>query len=78
MSADRVLVRTLSGDLSLGTNVTSTTSTDLVAAARFQNLGSFGIAGAPWRVWADTWVGETRGGLFGSGLLPNLSWCRAC
>lgn len=75
VSADRVLVRTLSGDLSLGTDVTSTTSTDLVAAARFQNLGSFGIAGAPWRVWADTWVGETRGGLFGSGLLPNLYHC---
>jgi filamentous hemagglutinin family protein len=75
VSADRVLVRTLSGDLSLGTNVTSTTGTDLVAAARFQNLGSFGIAGAPWRVWADTWVGETRGGLSGSGPLPNLYHC---
>ncbi|MDR6853894.1 filamentous hemagglutinin N-terminal domain-containing protein [Variovorax guangxiensis] len=75
VSADRVLVRTLSGDLSLGTNVTSTTSTDLVAAARFQNLGAYTIAGAPWRVWADTWVGETRGGLFGSGLLPNLYHC---
>lgn len=75
VSADRVLVRTLSGDLSLGTNVTSTSGTDLVAAARFQNLGAYTIAGAPWRVWADTWVGETRGGLFGSGLLPNLYHC---
>ncbi|MDR6534996.1 filamentous hemagglutinin N-terminal domain-containing protein [Variovorax soli] len=75
VSADRVLVRTLSGDLSLGTGVTSTSGTDLVAAARFQNLGAYTIAGAPWRVWADTWVGETRGGLFGSGLLPNLYHC---
>lgn len=75
VSADRVLVRTLSGDLSLGTNVTSTSGAELVAAARFQNLGAYTIAGAPWRVWADTWVGETRGGLFGSGLLPNLYHC---
>jgi hypothetical protein len=73
--AGRMLVRTLSGDLSLGTNVASTGGADLVAAARFQNLGTFGIAGAPWRVWADTWVGETRGGLSGSGRLPNLYHC---
>jgi hypothetical protein len=75
VSAGRLLVRTLSGDLSLGTNVTSTGGADLVAAARFQNLGAYTLAGAPWRVWADTWVGETRGGLFGSGLLPNLYHC---
>ncbi|RST52777.1 filamentous hemagglutinin N-terminal domain-containing protein [Variovorax sp. MHTC-1] len=75
MAADTVFVRTLAGDLSLGTNVASGSGTDLVAAARFQNLGASTIAGAPWRIWADTWVGETRGGLAGSGLLPNLYHC---
>ena len=75
MAADTVFVRTLSGDLLLGTNVSSTSGTDLVAASRFQNLGAYTITGAPWRVWADTWVGETRGGLFGSGPLPNLFHC---
>lgn len=75
MAADTVFVRTLGGDLLLGTNVSSTSGTDLVAASRFQNIGGYTIAGAPWRVWADTWVGETRGGLAGSGLYPNLYHC---
>jgi len=75
MAADTVFVRTLSGDLLLGTNVSSTSGTDLVAGARLQNLGGYTIGGAPWRVWADTWVGETRGGLQGSGLYPNLYHC---
>jgi hypothetical protein len=75
MAAGTVFVRTLSGDLLLGTDVASTGGTDLVAGARFQNLGGYSITGAPWRVWADTWVGETRGGLRGSGLLPNLYRC---
>jgi hypothetical protein len=75
MAAGSARVRTLTGDLSLGTNVSTTGGADLVAAARFQNLAAYTIAGAPWRVWADTWVGETRGGLFGSGLLPNLYHC---
>lgn len=76
MAADTVFVRALTGDLALGTNVTSSSGTDLIAATgRFQNLGAFGIAGAPWRVWADTWVGESRGGTFGSGFTPNLYHC---
>ncbi|MGJ7538022.1 MULTISPECIES: filamentous hemagglutinin N-terminal domain-containing protein [unclassified Variovorax] len=75
MAAETVFVRTLSGDLLLGANVSSTSGTDLVAASRFQNTGGYTIAGAPWRVWADTWVGETRGGLAGSGLYPNLYHC---
>ncbi|WP_218511987.1 filamentous hemagglutinin N-terminal domain-containing protein [Variovorax sp. dw_308] len=75
MAADQVLVRTLTGDLVLAGNVSSTTSTDLVAAATFQNPGNFTISGAPWRVWANTWVGETRGGLAGSGPLPNYYHC---
>jgi filamentous hemagglutinin family protein len=76
LSAGTVLVRTLSGDLGLAGNVNSTTSTDLVAAGRFQNIGGAGsITGAPWRIWASTWVGETRGNVAGSGPLPNLYAC---
>jgi len=75
MAADSVFARTLGGDLSLAAGVSGTASTDLVAAARFQNPGGFGITGAVWRVWADTWVGEARGGLAGSGPLPNLYNC---
>jgi filamentous hemagglutinin family protein len=75
MAADTVFVRTLSGDLLLGANVTSGSGADLVAASRFQNLGGYTLGGAPWRVWADTWIGENRGGLRGSGLLPNLYHC---
>ncbi|MFV0672507.1 filamentous hemagglutinin N-terminal domain-containing protein [Variovorax sp. tm] len=75
MAANTVAVRTLTGDLLLGTDVSSTGGVDLVAGSRFQNTGSYGITGAPWRVWANTWVGETRGGLAGSGLYPNLYHC---
>jgi hypothetical protein len=75
LSAGMVLVRTLSGDLGLAGNVNSTTSTDLVAAARFQDAGGGSITGAAWRVWADTWIGETRGGIVGSGPLPDLYHC---
>ncbi|MDM0039695.1 filamentous hemagglutinin N-terminal domain-containing protein [Variovorax sp. J22G21] len=75
MSADTVFVRTLSQDLSLNGSVSSTSGADLVAAGRFQNLGPNTMSGAPWRIWADTWVGESRGGVAGSGLLPNLYHC---
>lgn len=75
MAADTVFVRTLSDDLILGTHVSSSSGTNLVAASRFQNAGSYTISGAPWRVWADTWVGETRGGLAGSGPMPNFYNC---
>ena len=75
MAATSVFVRTLLDDLSLGTAVSSTAGADLVAAARFQNVGGASLGGAPWRVWANTWIGETRGGLAGSGRLPNLYNC---
>ncbi|RZL65894.1 MAG: filamentous hemagglutinin N-terminal domain-containing protein [Variovorax sp.] len=75
MAATNVFVRTLLDDLSLGTAVSSTAGADLVAAARFQNVGGASLGGAPWRVWANTWIGETRGGLAGSGRLPNLYNC---
>ena len=75
MAADTVFVRTLSGDLTLDTAVISTSGADLVAASRFQNAGGGSIGGAPWRIWADTWLGESRGGIAGSGATPNLYHC---
>jgi len=75
MAADTLLVRTLSGDLLLDTAVSSVGGADLVAANTFQNPGGGSLGGAPWRVWADTWVGETRGGLAGSGAFPNYYNC---
>lgn len=75
MAANTLLVRTLSGELILDTAVNTTGGADLVAATTFQNTGRGRLGGAPWRVWADTWVGESRGGLVGSGQLPNLYHC---
>lgn len=75
MVADTLLIRTLSGELILDTSVGTANGADLVAATTFQNPGGGSLGGAPWRVWADTWVGEARGGLVGSGQLPNLYHC---
>lgn len=75
LGADRVHVQTLSQDLTLALPLSSNSGADLVAANRFQNPGAGRIDGAPWRVWADTWVGESRGGVAGSGLRPNLYGC---
>ena len=75
LSGDAVRVRTLTQDLLINTGVSALRTADLAAGARVQNLGSFGIAAANWRIWADTWVGETRGGLAGTGPLPNLYGC---
>lgn len=74
------LVQTLSGGLTLtqtvrtldpGSNIT------LVSAGNFRNVGGGLVAGAGgrWRVWADTWVGEQRGGLTPSGTSPNFYGC---
>ncbi len=72
IAADASVVRTLSDDLTLDATVSGRTA-DLVAAQRFQNPGSSAVSTTEsWRVWADTWVGESRGGMTGSGPLPNL------
>ena len=74
-------VRTLSGDLTLGQNVTTSgagSRIDLVSAGIFNNAGSGTLtpgAGGSWRVWADTWVGETRGGLNPGNPQPNFYGC---
>ena len=60
-----VLVRTATGDLILGADV-SGTGVDLVAAETFQNPGSAVVSASDgWRIWARTWEGEDRGGLAG-------------
>jgi len=68
-------VRNLQGDLTLNAGVTAT-NIDLVTAGRLQNVaGASLVASGDWRVWANTWEGETRGGLAGDGNLPNLYGC---
>src|SRR5690606_20371427 len=65
----------LDGDLTLNADV-SGTNIDLVTAGRLQNPAGASLAASDdWRVWANTWEGETRGGLAGSGDLPNLYGC---
>lgn len=75
LSARTLRVQTMSGDLMLAQPMSSSAGADLVAAGRFQNPGGGSASGAPWRVWASTWQGETRGGMAGSGALPNLYNC---
>lgn len=75
LSAGSLLVQTLSDDLTLSMPLTSSAGADLVAAGLFQNPGAGSAGGAPWRVWASTWAGESRGGMSGSGALPNLYNC---
>ena len=70
-----VFVQNLAGDMLLNAGV-SGTNIDLVTANTLQNLaGASLVASGDWRVWAHTWVGETRGGLAGDGNLPNLYGC---
>ena len=70
-----VFVRNLAGDMTLNAGV-SGVNIDLVTANTLQNLaGASLVASGDWRVWANSWVGETRGGLAGSGDLPNLYGC---
>ena len=60
-----VLVRTASGNMTLGADVSGNTI-DLVAAEVFRNTTGANLS-APggWQVWARTWEGEQRGGLAG-------------
>src|SRR3546814_6194141 len=69
-----VFVRNLIGDLVLNAGATAGNDIDLVTAGLLQNTaGATLSAGNAWRVWASTWIGETRGGLAGSGTLPHRS-----
>lgn len=79
-----VLVRTMTGNLTLGGDVRGA-NIDLVAADVFLNPDGYSLSVWPsspmnpqsgnWRVWANTWVGENRGGLNGSGPMPNVYGC---
>lgn len=70
-----VFVRTLAGDLTLRESV-SGNRIDLVSAGVLDNPGNASVSATDsWRIWASTWSGETRGGLAGSGGLPNLYGC---
>ena len=70
-----VFVRNLAGDLTLNADIIGNDIT-LVTAGRLQNLaGASLLASGDWRVWANTWEGEARGGLAGDGSLPNLYGC---
>lgn len=70
-----VLVRNLQGDLVLGADIAGA-DIDLVTAGTLQNPGGASLAASGnWRVWANTWDGEQRGGLAGGGDLPNLYGC---
>lgn len=76
VSGSNVFVRNLAGDMTLNAGASAGNLIDLVTAGRLQNPGAATLsAGNRWRVWADTWIGESRGGLAGSGPLPNLYNC---
>lgn len=70
-----IFVRSLGGDLVQQAAVSGGGFVDLVSAGVYLNSGAALAAGARWKVWADTWVGESRGGVAGSGPLPNLYSC---
>ncbi|HMV53192.1 MAG TPA: filamentous hemagglutinin N-terminal domain-containing protein, partial [Rhodocyclaceae bacterium] len=80
-SAGNFQVQTLAGNLTLNQNVTTSnagSSIDLAAANLFVNAGGGDLnpgAGGVWRVWANSWIGETRGGLAPGNTLPNLYGC---
>ena len=68
-------VRTYAGNITLAGNITASTL-DLVSAGTFQNASNSTITASDrWHLFADTWVGETRGGLAGTGTLPNIYGC---
>jgi filamentous hemagglutinin family protein len=80
-AAGNFQVQTLAGNLTLNQDVTTLSAgstIDLAAAGLFVNSGGGSLtpgAGGVWRVWANTWVGETRGGLALGNPLPNLYGC---
>lgn len=75
LTGGAMTVRTFAGNMTLAGNITASTL-DLVTPGTFQNTGSSTIAVSNrWHLFADTWIGESRGGLAGSGPLPNIYGC---
>lgn len=77
VQAGSVFIRNLEGDLTLDQPVTATAgSAILVTGGRLQNPAGQAISASSfWQIWANTWIGENRGALAGSGSLPNLYGC---
>ncbi len=71
-----LFVRNLAGNLTLLDSISAGAWLELVTAGTLQNPGGASLsAGESWTVWANTWEGENRGGVAGSGTLPNLYGC---
>ena len=74
-------VQTLVGPITLAQNISTLnpgSNITLAAATLFNNAGSGRLtpgAGGQWRIWADTWVGENRGGLAPTTPNPNFYGC---
>ncbi len=77
VQAGSVFIRNLDGDLTLDQPVVATAgSAVLVTGGRLQNPAGQSISASTfWQIWANTWIGENRGGLVGSGRLANLYGC---
>jgi len=75
IATGNVQVQNQSGNLTLNAGITGTDIL-LATAGTLQNTAAASLnASGNWQVWAATWVGELRGGLGGSGTLPNLYGC---
>ncbi len=75
LTGGAMTVRNFAGNMTLAGNIAAATL-DLVTPGTFQNTGNSTItASNRWHLFADTWVGETRGGLAGNGALPNIYGC---
>ena len=75
LTGGAMTVRNFAGNMTLAGNITASTL-DLVTPGTFQNTGNSTIAASNrWHLFADTWVGEARGGLAGNGVLPNVYGC---
>ena len=75
LTGGAMTVRSFAGNMTLSGNIAAGTL-DLVTPGTFQNTGNSTItASNRWHLFADTWVGETRGGLAGNGALPNVYGC---
>ena len=74
-------VQSRNGSITLGQGITTLntgSNITLVAGTTFNNVGGASLvpgAGGVWQIWANTWVGETRGGLAPGNTLPNLYGC---
>ena len=74
-------VQTLAGSITLAQNITTAnplSNITLAAFTLFNNAGAGKLTpglGGHWRVWADTWVGENRGGLAPTTPRPNFYGC---